>query len=135
MSDSERRFLDEIREEFSRRLSDYDQRHQKARQLWMTIAGLLLAGAITLGAANITLVANHGVRIDTLEDRYKDITPYTHFIDYVDFMNLKFRAFESLYQGTFPEQYKSFSDELHRMEQTMIQRQRTQTRGETKKTE
>ena len=130
---SEREFLDQITSEIKLLRDEYkkrDDQMRRSRQMWMTIAGLLLAAAITLGATNITMVANHAVRIETLEERYRDVTPYTHFVDYVEFMNLKFRAFEALYNGSFPEKYREFSDQLNRIEQQLLAKQRSPVRGE-----
>jgi len=132
MSESEREFLDQITDKIKALRGEYEKREDQmrhSRNMWRTIAAVVLAAAITLGATNITLIANHDVRIETLETTSRSHVTWDIYLDYTEFMNLKFKAFEAIYNGTFPEKYPEFSQQLENLEKIIIQRRTGTTRS------
>lgn len=125
MSTKEEEFLAEIDRKFQLR----EEQFKRQRNMLLTLAVVLLGTALTLGAANISAIANHGERINRLEQGYQSFVPWELYADYTEFMNLKFRAFEALYEGTFPEKYPEFSVQLENLERSMLRRYQPTARG------
>jgi len=132
MSTQEELFLQQINREVVDLRKEYEQREiqmNRLRKLWTTIAVTLLGAAITMGAASIKMMANHDVRIETLETTSRSHVTWDIYLDYTEFMNLKFKAFEAIYNGTFPEKYPEFSRQLENLEKIIIQRRTGTTRS------
>lgn len=129
MSTKEEEFLAEIDRKFQLR----EEQFKRQRNMLITLAVVLLGTALTLGAANISTIANHEERLNMLEQGYRSFVPWELYADYTEFMSLKFRAFEALYEGTFPEKYPEFSVQLENLERSMLQRYRPNLRGEKAK--
>ena len=102
MSDQQKEFL----EEYDKRLEDFNSAYKRMRTLLLTLLGVLLTVALSLGAMNIEGVATNKQRITTTEKNVDYIMQNSVSTKAIDRIIVTFEAQTQVMEQYLPDDVK-----------------------------
>ena len=110
MSDTQKEFL----EEYDKRLEDFNSAYKRMRTLLLTLLGVLLTVALSLGAMNIEGVATNKQRITTTEKNVDYIMQNSVSTKAIDRIIVTFEAQTQVMEQYLPNDVKGAIQEFNK---------------------
>ena len=110
MSDTQKEFL----EEYDKRLEDFNSAYKRMRTLLLTLLGVLLTVALSLGAMNIEGVATNKQRITTTEKNVDYIMQNSVSTKAIDRIIVTFEAQTQVMEEYLPDDVKGAIQEFNK---------------------